>query len=99
MTLFSLRLLLRFDSTARKRSISANYRDFVQAVFNNGVFLIFPVPSGQIPILSGGKRPENSAIFRPGILLPCFVCFFRPFSSENTQEPAGNDWKKNQVGG
>jgi hypothetical protein len=35
----------------------------MKAVFRAGKFQFFPVSSGQIPVLAGGKRPEDEIIF------------------------------------
>jgi hypothetical protein len=33
------------------------------------------MPSGQIPVLPGGKRSDNSTVFRPGVLVPISGAF------------------------
>jgi hypothetical protein len=42
----------------------------------------FPVSAGEISVFTGGKRPDNSAIFRSRVVLP--------FCIDLPRFPAGN---------
>jgi hypothetical protein len=70
-------LLLKSNSPDRKRPVSGNSGDFVQAVFRPEIFWILRMISGRFLSESTGSWQESTGQFPAGILLSCSSVFLQ----------------------